>query len=77
MSKLAEALDSIEKLETPTDTAQSACNGWLCYICKKPTDSLSASPYLWPLFLEYPGGNGGKRAYHRSCVIDLIYKHFA
>jgi hypothetical protein len=30
MSKLTEALDSIEKLETSEDTAQSACNGLLC-----------------------------------------------
>ena len=54
------------------EQAQFACNVRLCYLCKKETISLSADPSWWPLELEYVGGNGKKRTYHRGCVSRLI-----
>ena len=43
-----------------------------CSICGKPIDSLAADPSKWGLELEYEGGNGDTKWYHRGCVAEAI-----
>lgn len=44
----------------------------LCHLCGEQTSNYSANPGLWPIALEYEGGNGDWRVYHRNCVIARL-----
>jgi hypothetical protein len=44
----------------------------ICFICKKPTQNLSANPAKWRIDLPFDGGNGSKRSYHQGCIVQKL-----
>jgi len=67
------ALERVDYLETLlSDLARNPPEDGPCALCGTGTTCYAGNSGMWPIELEYAGGNGDRRIYHRRCVVLAI-----